>query len=80
MPYRVGIDIGGTFTDLIALDEQTGELHIGKTLTTPRDPSIGAVDGLKQVLAELGAEAREVREVIHGTTLAANALIERAGS
>lgn len=78
--YRVGIDIGGTFTDLIMVDEATGERGIAKVLTTPRDPSVGAMQGLRELLESRGVGGAEVAHVIHGTTLVANALIERKGA
>jgi N-methylhydantoinase A len=78
--YRVGIDIGGTFTDLIMVDEATGERTIGKVLTTPRDPSVGAMQGLRELLEARGIRGADVSHVIHGTTLVANALIERKGA
>ncbi len=78
--YKVGSDIGGTFTDTVFLDERTGELVLGKVLTTPQDPSIGAVNGVTEVLRSLGAGARDISQLIHGTTLVANALIERKGA
>ena len=78
--YRVGIDIGGTFTDLILMDEATGERAIGKVLTTPQDPSVGAMQGLRELLDARGIRAADITHVIHGTTLVANALIERKGA
>ncbi|HEX5503441.1 MAG TPA: hydantoinase/oxoprolinase family protein [Thermomicrobiales bacterium] len=77
---RVGVDIGGTFTDLIAVDEATGALSVGKTLTTPDDPARGVEDGLRETLAGAGRAPGEVLGVIHGTTLVTNALIERTGA
>ena len=78
--YRVGADIGGTFTDLIIVDNETGRFHIGKTLTTPQDPSIAVETGLKEVLTGAGVAAAEVQHLIHGTTLVTNAMIERKGA
>jgi N-methylhydantoinase A len=78
--YRIGVDIGGTFTDLVVFDDATGSFAVGKTLTTPRDPS-QAVETL--VLATLEREsiaASDVRQLIHGTTLVTNAIIERTGA
>jgi N-methylhydantoinase A len=76
---RVGVDIGGTFTDLVLL--KSGRVAaVGKTLTTPNDPSVGVVRGLRQLLVDARAEPAEVSEVVHGTTLVANALIERKGA
>lgn len=78
--YRVGIDIGGTFTDLIMVEESTGERFITKVLTTPKDPSVGAMQGLRELLEARGIRGADVTHVIHGTTLVANALIERKGA
>jgi N-methylhydantoinase A len=76
---RVGIDIGGTFTDLLVLDETTGAFHIGKTLTTPDDPSRAVQTGLSDLLRQHEIDPGRVKQVIHGTTLVTNALIERRG-
>ncbi|HUZ00928.1 MAG TPA: hydantoinase/oxoprolinase family protein [Thermomicrobiaceae bacterium] len=78
--YRLGIDIGGTFTDLALLDERSGGLLVGKTLTTPDDPAEGAIAGLQRLLAEHGVDAAEVDWTVHATTLMTNALIERKGA
>ena len=77
---RLGIDIGGTFTDLVLLDEATGAVRLGKTLTTHGDPTDGIVAGMREVLAEAGAAAADVTNVVHGTTLVTNAVIERKGA
>ena len=76
----VGVDIGGTFTDLLVYDRMSGRFTVGKTLTTPDDPSRAVRDGLIDVLAEAGIAADRVQQVIHGTTLVTNALIERRGA
>ena len=78
--YRVGADIGGTFTDLIIVDNETGEFAIGKALTTPDDPSIAVETVLKEVLASAKIPADEIQHLIHGTTLVTNAMIERKGA
>ena len=78
--YSIGVDIGGTFTDLVMFDEVTGRLYNEKVLTTPKDPSVGVLEGIERILAANGASAAEVCHVIHGTTLVANAVIERRGS
>lgn len=75
---RVGVDIGGTFTDIVFLNE-TGEMHFGKTLTTYPDPSIGVLKGLSENLKKYQYTFRDIQAVIHGTTLVTNALIERKG-
>jgi N-methylhydantoinase A len=74
---RVGIDTGGTFTDVVAFDEDTGEVVTTKTPSTPADPAEGFLDGLRKVLAALGGEV-EVTAVCHGTTVATNQLLEGA--
>src|SRR5437867_4215897 len=78
--YRVGVDIGGTFTDLILVDDATGELTVGKVLTTPSDPSQAVADVLADALQRTQIAAEDVRHVIHGTTLVTNAIIERKGA
>ena len=77
---RLGVDIGGTFTDLVVVDETTGRLAVGKVLTTPKDPAHGVEQGIKALLADAGVRGADVRAVAHGTTLATNALIERKGA
>jgi len=79
-PSRIGVDIGGTFTDLVWVDEATGAVRVGKLLTTPKDPSQAVEEGVVALLHEAGARAAAVRALIHGTTLATNALIERKGA
>ncbi|MEM7348267.1 MAG: hydantoinase/oxoprolinase family protein, partial [Chloroflexota bacterium] len=78
--YRVGADIGGTFTDLIIVDNETGAFAIGKTLTTPDDPSRAVETVLSETLESFGINADEVQHLIHGTTLVTNAMIERKGA
>src|SRR5690348_12589868 len=79
-PLRVGIDIGGTFTDLILIDDSTGELTVGKVLTTPSDPSQAVADVLADALQRASRPPEAVQHVIHGTTLVTNAVIERKGA
>src|SRR2546427_1440593 len=71
---RVGIDIGGTFTDLVAIDEKHGVWKI-KVLTTPTDPSVGALDAVRRLLDREDVDPGLVRVVIHATTLASNAVL-----
>ncbi len=73
---RVGVDTGGTFTDVVAFDEDTGELAATKTPSTPADPAEGFMDGIAKVLAVLGVGAEAVTAVCHGTTVATNQLLE----
>jgi N-methylhydantoinase A len=81
--YRIGIDIGGTFTDLAAVDD-AGRVVIAKSASTPRDPSEGLLEGLTVLAAELGVDRRallaETERIVHGTTVATNALLERKGA
>ena len=76
----MGVDIGGTFTDLVLLDSRNGAIFNEKVLTTPQDPSIGALEGLERILGRNGARPGQVGHLIHGTTLVANAIIERRGA
>ncbi|MFI5587833.1 hydantoinase/oxoprolinase family protein [Amycolatopsis sp. NPDC051758] len=76
---RIGVDIGGTFTDLCAVDG-TGITAVGKVLTTHDEPARAVEAGLAALLAESGIAAGDVEQVVHGTTLVTNALIERKGS
>ena len=73
------MDIGGTFTDIVLLDVQSGRLFNEKVLTTPDDPSEGVITGVSNILANNQTNPADVINVIHGTTLVANALIERKG-
>jgi N-methylhydantoinase A len=77
---RLGVDIGGTFTDLVVIDEATGAARVGKILTTPKDPAHAVEQGIAALLEESRTAADAVRAVVHGTTLATNALIERKGA
>jgi N-methylhydantoinase A len=78
--HRAGIDIGGTFTDLVLIDDASGERAIGKVLTTPDDPSEAVEQGLRGLLEREDVDASQLKTIIHGTTLVTNALIERRGT
>lgn len=78
--YRVGVDIGGTFTDLILVETASGAMTVGKSLTTPADPSEAVETVLRDALTRSGVAAAQVENIIHGTTLVTNSLIERKGS
>ena len=80
MSVRAGVDIGGTFTDVVLLDTAGTTSVIEKVLTTPKDPAAGVMDGVRRALGRAGIAARDLRYVIHGTTLVTNALIERKGA
>ena len=75
---RLGVDIGGTFTDVVL--ETGAESHSTKVLTTYVAPENAIIDGLYQVCAKAGIDPSEIGQIIHGTTLATNALIERRGA
>ncbi|MYE02409.1 MAG: hydantoinase/oxoprolinase family protein, partial [Alphaproteobacteria bacterium] len=77
MKYRIAVDVGGTFTDLMMLDAETGEVHALKTPTTPADPSEGLLTGIAEAKGRLGFEPGEVGFILHGTTIATNAVLER---
>jgi N-methylhydantoinase A len=81
--WRIGIDVGGTFTDLVAVDGR-GRTTIAKSPTTPADPSIGVLEGLEALAAALGTTRARLlartRRIVHGTTVATNALLTRRGA
>ena len=77
---RIGVDVGGTFTDLVLHDPERDLVHTGKLLTTPEDPSVAILDGIVRLLGEVGMSPGEVHSIVHGTTLVANAIIERTGA
>ncbi len=77
---RIGVDIGGTFTDLVLVDEATGAVSVGKLLTTPKEPAQAVEQGVVTLLQDAGRAPASVVALIHGTTLATNALIERKGA
>jgi 5-oxoprolinase (ATP-hydrolysing) len=77
---RIGFDIGGTFTDFVLADPGTSALRLHKRLTTPEDPAIGALDGLRQIIRDHGGALADVADIVHGTTLVTNAVIERKGA
>ena len=78
--YRLGCDIGGTFTDFVLVNDDTGEFTINKCLTTPGDPSDAVEQGIRELLERKPGFMPHIEEVIHGTTLVINAIIERKGS
>jgi N-methylhydantoinase A/oxoprolinase/acetone carboxylase beta subunit len=78
--YRLGCDIGGTFTDFVLLNDQTGEIKINKCLTTPRDPSDAVEQGIRELEINTPGFVEVLDEVIHGTTLVINSIIERKGA
>src|SRR4051794_3119992 len=80
MAFRLGIDVGGTFTDFLLLDEETGDTHVAKVSSTPSDPSEAIVTGIERVCARAGAAPGEVEHIVHGTTVATNTVLEGRGA
>jgi N-methylhydantoinase A len=78
--FRLGCDIGGTFTDFVLINDETGEIAINKRLTTPRDPSDAVEEGIRDIAKQCPGFVERLDEVIHGTTLVINSIIERKGS
>jgi N-methylhydantoinase A/oxoprolinase/acetone carboxylase beta subunit len=78
--YRAGVDIGGTFTDTVMVDGVTGQVTFGKVSTTPRDPSLGAIEGVTTLTEALGVAPHDLENLVHATTLVSNTLIERTGA
>jgi N-methylhydantoinase A len=78
--YRIGVDVGGTFTDLTLLDDRDGAVRFFKVPSTPRDPSEAIEDGLRQMIAIFGVAPDQVAWLGHGTTVATNIVIERSGA
>ena len=78
--YRLGCDIGGTFTDFVLVNDVTGEFQINKCLTTPADPSDAVEEGIRGLLERVPGFMPHIDEIIHGTTLVINAIIERKGA
>ncbi len=80
MSYRLGVDIGGTFTDVQLLDEASGDLYVGKVPTTNDDPARGFIDGILRVTRDRGVDLGDVTSIVHGTTVVTNSLLERTFS
>src|SRR5215510_9209815 len=80
MAYRLGVDVGGTFTDLLLSHDESGRLHRVKTPSTPADPSEGVLNGIRRICEESGVSSAEIAYVMHGTTVATNALLEAKGA
>jgi N-methylhydantoinase A len=80
MGYRLGVDVGGTFTDLLLLDDATGGFWRHKTPSTPHDSSEGIVTGVEALCAKAGIGPRDIAVFLHGTTVATNAVLEGKGA
>jgi N-methylhydantoinase A len=74
--FRIGIDTGGTFTDIVAVDTGSGAMQVTKVASTPSNPAVGLVNGVAAILASAGARPDEVASLAHGTTVATNALLQ----
>ncbi|MFK7830801.1 MAG: hydantoinase/oxoprolinase family protein [Congregibacter sp.] len=80
MSYRLGVDVGGTFTDFLLLNEETGDTHTAKVPSTPEDSSIGVLNGIARICDESGVAPGDIELVMHGTTVATNAVLTGRGA
>lgn len=80
MPYRLGVDVGGTFTDLLLIDEETGATWRDKVPSTPHDPSVAVINGTKAICDQANISPSDVGQFLHGTTVATNAVLEGKGA
>ena len=80
MSYRLGVDVGGTFTDLLLINEESGETFTAKVLSTPEDSSIGVLNGITRICDESGVVPESINRVMHGTTVATNAVLTGRGA
>ena len=80
MSYRLGVDVGGTFTDLLLISEETGETFTAKVPSTPEDSSIGVLNGVARICDESGVDPKKIGRVMHGTTVATNAVLQGRGA
>ena len=80
MTYRLGVDVGGTFTDLLLVDESSGETYMAKVPSTPDDSSRGVLNGIQRIVEQTNVNPADVERVMHGTTVATNAILTRKGA
>ncbi len=80
MTYRLGVDVGGTFTDLLLVDEKSGQTWSAKVPSTPKDQSIGVIRGLARVCKQAGIDPKLISHVMHGTTIATNTVLTSSGA
>ncbi|MFZ9666745.1 MAG: hydantoinase/oxoprolinase family protein [Steroidobacteraceae bacterium] len=80
MSYRLGVDVGGTFTDLLLVNEKSGQTWSAKVPSTPADQSIGVLNGIKRVCERAGIDPSEIDHVMHGTTVATNTVLTGTGA
>ncbi len=77
---RLGVDVGGTFTDLLLLDERNGRTYTAKVPSTPKDSSVGVQNGIEKICREAGISPKDIAEVMHGTTVATNTVLTSSGA
>ena len=80
MGYRLSVDVGGTFTDIVLFDDEKKQIHTTKVSSTPQDQSIGLIEGIEKICRQVGIDYNKITYFIHGTTVATNALLERKGA
>ena len=80
MVYRLGVDVGGTFTDLVLVNEENGAFYRAKTPSTPVDPSQGVLGGLRRICRDNAVDPGSISHILHGTTVATNAVLEGKGA
>jgi len=80
MSYRLGVDVGGTFTDVLLVEEGSGRTWRAKTASTPTDQAVGVITGITKVCDDAGIALADVAQVLHGTTVATNAILEGKGA
>jgi N-methylhydantoinase A len=79
MPLKLGVDVGGTFTDVLLLAEESGELTIAKVLSTPEDQSVGVIAGIAQACQARGVTPADLELILHGSTVVTNMILEENG-
>ncbi len=80
MSYRLGVDVGGTFTDLLLVDEKSGNTYTAKVPSTPEDSSIGVLNGVERICKTANVNPKEISHVMHGTTVATNTILTSSGA
>ena len=80
MSYRLGVDVGGTFTDLILIDETSGKIFAAKVPSTPDDSSVGVLNGIHRICEQNDLDSSQISHVMHGTTVATNTVLEAKGA
>nr|MBP8310720.1 hypothetical protein [Burkholderiaceae bacterium] len=78
--YRLGVDVGGTFTDLLLIDQGSGQTYSAKVPSTPADSSVGVLNGIAKLCDRHGIDPTGITHVMHGTTVATNTVLEGKGA